>query len=349
MTVPISHRSYIMRSCIVSHRTFERHWPFVHKHCKTLWEKQGETDIVSVGEDDERPLGQVVHEPAAIERIICLWVPVTVQCLQSLTGLKEIALYTKADDEVEMYAQKAGIRIYYHVSKGFWGPSVAECGLALTLCALRRIPYHYNAMIQSKETWDYSYGTGADGLLRGPQLCDDLRFTNGTVEGKKVRIIGVGNVGSRYAAFMKALGADVAAWDPFAGDPCFHRAGARKVFYLEQLLEDADIFAPLIPAGAGQNEGIVTAEHINTLPRGCLIVMVTRAAMCDCGAIRKRVLADEIALAADVFDYEPLELDDRLVGRHNVVHTPHIAGRTLDANKRFAEMLAAQFAPVEWS
>jgi len=52
-----------------------------------------------------------------------------------------------------------------------------------------------------------------------------------------------------------------------------------------------------------------------------------------------------IALAADVHDIEPLPLDDSLLGRHNVVHTPHIAGRAMDANKQWAEMLAAQFQP----
>ena len=61
-------------------------------------------------------------------------------------------------------------------------------------------------------------------------------------------------------------------------------------------------------------------------------------------AIRERVLADEIALAADVFDVEPLPQNDPLLGRHNVVHTPHNAGRTQQANERWAEMLVAQMS-----
>src|ERR687890_1985972 len=79
--------------------------------------------------------------------------------------------------------------------------------------------------------------------------------------------------------------------------------------------------------------------------RGSLIVLVTRAAVCDMTPLRERVLADELALAADVWDVEPLPLDDPLLGRQTVVHTPHIAGRTRDANLAWAENLAAQFDP----
>lgn len=88
---------------------------------------------------------------------------------------------------------------------------------------------------------------------------------------------------------------------------------------------------------------LVTAAHIGALPRGTL---VTRAGICDMTAVRRRVLAGELSLAADVFDVEPLPLDDPLLGHPNVVHTPHNAGRTKQAGERWAEMLLEQFAPV---
>ena len=111
-------------------------------------------------------------------------------------------------------------------------------------------------------------------------------------------------------------------------------------------MRDAEIFAPMLPL-TDSTRGIITAEHIRALPAGCLVVLATRALICDMPALRQRVLADELALAADVFDVEPLPLDDPLLGRHNVVHTPHNAGRTRHANQQWARALADQFEPVD--
>jgi phosphoglycerate dehydrogenase-like enzyme len=219
--------------------------------------------------------------------------------------------------------------------------------LALTLCALRRIPQGYHGMMTSLGLWNYepAHGIG-EASKRGVQYCDDARFSSGTLEGKRVRIVGAGNIGSRFASFCHFMGADVASWDPYASEPSFHRAGSRRMRYLEQLLEDAEIFAPMLPL-TPTTQGIITAKHIETLPKGCLVVLVTRALICDFVALKERVLHDELSLAADVFDIEPLSLDDPLLGRHNVVHTPHMAGRTKEANFNFARALSEMFRPHE--
>jgi lactate dehydrogenase-like 2-hydroxyacid dehydrogenase len=120
--------------------------------------------------------------------------------------------------------------------------------------------------------------------------------------------------------------------------------GARRELRLDSLFHDADIFAPMVPL-TDETRGLVKREHLLALPRGCLIVLVTRAAVGDMPTLRERVLADQLALAADVWDVEPLPLDDPLLGSHNVVHTPHNAGRTRDAKLTWAENLAVQFDP----
>ena len=342
-----------MRSVVVIGDYFTTLWPFAEERIRELWEREGKVDVIHVPNGDETTLGEIIHKPEEVDRLMSFRVPVTLESIKTLSNLKEAVFDPKLESELSDYAEHSGIRVYRQPSVGFWGQSVAECALALTLCALRRIPQLHHEMSKSLEPWNYEYRAGPNGDVRGSQFCDDTRFTNGTVEGKRVRIVGAGNIGSRYASFMNMLGADVAIWDPYATDPCFHRAGARKIYHLEELVQDAEIFAPMRPlndtTGAvrrfSSTLGVVTAKHIKALPKGCLILLATRARICDTDAIRERVLADELALAADVFDVEPVDLNDPLLGRHNVVHTPHIGGRTKNANISYVDMLADQFLP----
>jgi phosphoglycerate dehydrogenase-like enzyme len=338
-----------MKSLIAVHPDFDATWPFAADHLAAIWCAQGPLIFERLKHGDARPLHESAAELSQVERLVALNVPVTVESLQRLPCLREVAIIRDYGSDVAADLQAAlssrGVRLYAQQSEGYWGQSVAEFALALTLCALRRIPQTHTAMMIDHDVWRYAPpdGKGVSGG-RGVQYGDDSRFANGTVEGKRVRVVGAGNIGSRYASFAHMLGADVASWDPFASEPGFHRAGARREWHLERLVQDAEIFAPMLPLN-DSTRGLVRRELIYGLPAGCLVVLATRALICDVAAIRERVLADEIALAADVFDVEPLPLDDPLLGRHNVVHTPHNAGRTRQANERWAEMLAAQFLP----
>jgi phosphoglycerate dehydrogenase-like enzyme len=338
-----------MRSVIVVHPSFEYVWPFVADHLHGLWSAEGSVEFMRLPDEEKRPIGAIIAEPGSITRLVTLGVPVTDPCIHSLAALEEAAFedsYSSmlAADQKQLISDR-GIRLYTQPTEGFWGQSVAEYGLALTLAGLRRIPQLHRAMLASHTPWDYEPPNGKGRPnSRGHQFGDDPRFTNGTVAAKRVRIVGAGNIASRYASFVSMLGADVAAWDPFASEASFHRAGARKEWHIERLVRDAEIFAPMLPL-TNATRGLVTAELIDALPRGCLVILVTRADICDMKALRSRVLANELALAADVFDIEPLPLDDALLGRDNVVHTPHNAGRTIQANQRWAEKLVEQFLP----
>jgi phosphoglycerate dehydrogenase-like enzyme len=339
-----------MRSVIIVHPRFERVWPWTADHFHKLFGAQGPAEFIRLGPDEISTLGQLVPDPGSVTRLISLLVDVTSDCLRAFSSLEEAAIITEpygrsVSEEQMSILLEAGVKVYGHPSEGYWGQSVSEFGLALTLCGLRRIPQTHHEIITSLQPWDYEPISGiSNPPKRGHQFGDNPDFTNGTIDGKRIRIVGAGNIASRYASFVKMLGADVAAWDPFATEPSFHRTGARKEWHLNRLVQDADIFVPMLPL-TPQTRGLVSADLIHALPKGCLVVLVTRADICDMNAIRERVLNDEISLAADVFDIEPLPLGDALLGRHNVVHTPHNAGRTVQANQRWAEKLFEQFLP----
>lgn len=343
-----------MVSLIVVHSQFDRIWPFAADHLGKLWSNQTQTEFIRLTSGDSRSLAEVVTQPERVHRLACLGASFTIDDLKHFTSLQEATFYSNGysplsdwDATTNDYLKTAGIRLIEHTSEGFWGESVAEFGLALTLSALRRIPQNYHAIMTDLSPWkQYHQSMNQGPGTRGQQFSDDTRFTHGTVAGKRVRVVGSGNIGSRYASFCNMMGADVATWDPYAHDPTFHRSGSRREWHLESLMRDAEIFAPMLPL-KDDTIGLITAQHIDSLPQGCLVVLVTRARICDVDAIRRRVLNDEISLAADVFDIEPLPLGDPLLGRHNVIHTPHLAGRTQHANQQWAEALAAQFSPID--
>ena len=56
--------------------------------------------------------------------------------------------------------------------------------------------------------------------------------------------------------------------------------------------DDAVSTLPMVPLRES-TQNLIKAEHVNALPNGCLVVLVTRALICDMRALRARVLADE--------------------------------------------------------
>jgi phosphoglycerate dehydrogenase-like enzyme len=338
-----------MTRAIVVGPLFEDVWPLAADHLRDLWAERGDLEFIRLDETPDR-LTEVVDASGEITALAALGVPVTGECVERLDALESAFVMTDVMYEVDADAherlQERGVTVHDHTEEGFWAQSVAEFGVGLTIDALRQIPQKHTSMVESHDPWDLDQLDNEVPGARGHQFADDPNFTNGTVAGTRVRVAGVGNIGSTYADLVDYLGADVAAYDPYADEPCFHRSGARQVRSLDTLVEDAEVFAPTVPL-TDATEGLITAEHVQALPEGCVVLLITRAGVIDMEAVRERVLNDEIALAADVWDEEPLPLDDPLLARHNVVHTPHIAGRTRDANEAWAQKLDAHFREAE--
>lgn len=311
---------------IVVFPRFDRTWPVSADRLRDLLGPVCDVELIRT---------ETVGPPAGdenVERLFWLGDGLGPDELAGYPSLRMLFCDAQLDPAVEELLAARDVVRLRHPSEGFWGQSVAEFALGLTIAGLRRIPQRSRLITDDpRAAWRYE----------AEQLSDDLRFSNGTVAGKRVRIVGAGNIASRYASFVSMLGADVAAWDPYAAEPAFHRSGTRREWQLSALPLDAEIFVPMVPL-TDSTRGLVTAEHIRSIPDGALVVLVTRAAICDTTELRRRVVAGELSLAADVFDVEPLQPDDPLLGLDHVVATPHIAGRTLDAGYRWAEALAEQ-------
>ena len=212
-----------------------------------------------------------------------------------------------------------------------WAQSVAECAFGLALCALRSIPQWHCRIAAGEQLWVY----------QANQFCDNPNFVNGDLGEKKVGVMGLGQIGSRIAKWCIALGAEVCGFDPYLPDSAFEEWGVEKVD-LDALVDRVDIVFVAIPPTPSAR-GILNRERIQRLQQGALVNIITRVHSVDMEALRERILADELFGAFDVYDIEPLPIDDPLRNRENVVHTPHIAGRTKDTNLRVARLIAGEF------
>jgi phosphoglycerate dehydrogenase-like enzyme len=213
-----------------------------------------------------------------------------------------------------------------------WSRSVAECGINLTLNCLRQSAFHHTHLATG----------GAEGWkFYGDQLSDKIDVVSGELAGKRVGILGMGKIGGHAGVLAKAFGAEVRGFDPYKNDDYFGRLGIPRT-----TLEDMAQWAQIIIVCATPTESarkILSAELVQSMAKGSIIVIVSRASVTDFAEIRKRVLADELVLGVDVYDMEPLPVDDPLRNRWNVVHFPHIAGRTFDSGRRFVDLCVEGF------
>jgi phosphoglycerate dehydrogenase-like enzyme len=109
---------------------------------------------------------------------------------------------------------------------------------------------------------------------------------------------------------------------------------------LISLAARSEIFVVAIPP-TPTTLGVIDRSVIDALPNGSLFVLLSRMAVIDQDALWRRVQAEELRVAIDVFDPEPPPPDAWFRHHPNVLPTPHIAGSAMHAHKRcFSEACA---------
>jgi D-3-phosphoglycerate dehydrogenase len=319
----------------------ERAWPFVPQRLIERLSPSGAVRVVQLTRDE--PLSARV-DLREVDAIALFGGRLTDACVAGAPRLKAVGGNTDNTGRGLPLAALAARSIPVIDTTRAWGQSVAEVALALALAGLRRIPQWHAQLARGDRSFTYE----------ATQYCDASGFANGELGTKRVGVIGLGQIGGRVARWCAALAVDAATgpdlagqvfgYDPFLPDGVAERWGVRRVD-VDTLVAQSDVVFVTVPPTPSAKQ-LLNAERISRLKRGALIVVVTRAHAVDMAALRQRILADEVCAAFDVYDVEPLPPDDPLRGRANVVHTPHIAGRTRDANLRTADLLADDFARI---
>ena len=170
-------------------------------------------------------------------------------------------------------------------------------------------------------------------------------FTGIELAGRTLGIIGFGRIGREVARRARAFRMEIVAYDPYVSE-LVARDQSITLLELDELLAQSDVVT-LHCALSPSTRHILDAAALARLRPGSIVINAARGGLVD-----EQALADALAsghlLAAgiDVFSSEPPAPDNPLIGRANVVHTPHLGASTEEAQRDVALQMAEQMIEV---
>jgi len=209
------------------------------------------------------------------------------------------------------------------------GPTVstAEHAVTLMLAVAKRLVPSQTALRQGRAA---GYYAGHDGI---------------ELDGKVLGLVGFGRIARRVARIAQGLGMDVVVVDPYLDDAAIP-PDVRRVDSLDALLPIADVVSVHVPLTEA-SAGMFDAARFAAMRRGAVFINTARGGLVDQEALLAALDAGQLAGAGlDVTTPEPLRPDHPLLGRDDVVVTPHIASATSEGKARILRIAFAQAMAV---
>jgi len=231
------------------------------------------------------------------------------ELLSHATKLKAIARAGVGVDNVDLdEATKHGI-VVMNTPDGNT-IATAEFALGLMLALARHIPAGHSSLSANK--WDRKSFVGVE------------------LRGKTLGIVGFGRIGRAVAKRALAFDMTVIAYDPFIPEDVARDLGVALVD-LDTLYARAD-FITLHSVITDQTKEMVNKESIAKMKKGVRIINAARGALINDVDLAEAIKSGQVGgVAADVFAVEPPPADHPLLNLPNVLHTPHLAASTTDA------------------
>jgi D-3-phosphoglycerate dehydrogenase len=259
------------------------------------------------------------------DAILVTYAKLTADLIGQLTRCKAIGRFGLGVDNIDLPACKAkGIAVNY--VPDYCIREVSDHTMAMLLALIRKIPLS-NKLVQG-------------GRWEMPAVVP-IRRLEGTVLG----LVGFGNIPRLVAPKAQAFGIKVIAFDPYAKPDLFKATGVESVDF-DTLLARSDylsVHAPHTPA----TRGMMNAAAFAKAKKGVYVVNTARGPLIDEPALIAALDSGQVGGAAlDVVAVEPLAKDSALLGRDNVILTPHTAFYSIEALEELQSKCASDVARV---
>lgn len=164
---------------------------------------------------------------------------------------------------------------------------------------------------------------------------------NHEVRGKKLGIVGYGNIGSQLSVLAESLGMNVYYYDLVDK---LALGNAKKCDTFEQLLRKCDIISVHVD-GRPENRNLISYAQFDQMKNGVFLLNLSRGYVVDIAALTKNLKNNKVKGAAvDVFPSEPKNNRESFISElqniPNVIITPHIGGSTEEAQQNIADFVS---------
>jgi len=247
------------------------------------------------------------------------------ELLRQLTRCKAIGRFGLGVDNIDLpAAAELGITVTY--VPDYCMQEVADHAMALLLALVRKVVFS-NKLVQSGR-WEVAPVVPIHRL-----------------SGRVLGLVGFGNIPRALAPKAKAFGLRVVTHDPYVSAEVLAQAGVEGMGF-DELLGMSDfvsIHAPLMPA----TRGLFNADVFRKMKKGAQLINTARGPLVDEDALIAALDSGHLGGAAlDVVAIEPLAKDSKLLGRDNVILTPHTAFYSVEALDELQTKCAGDVARV---
>lgn len=166
------------------------------------------------------------------------------------------------------------------------------------------------------------------------------------IQGKTIGIIGYGNMGSAFAQRLRGFDANVISYDKYKKN---YSDGNATETTLERIFESADIVSIHVPL-TEETRYLCNNAFFNRFKKNIWFINTSRGAVMNTSDLVTQLRSGKVIGAAlDVLEYEDSSFENLpgqfqetfrfLSGSDKVIMTPHIAGWTVESNRKLAKVL----------
>lgn len=199
---------------------------------------------------------------------------------------------------------------------------VAELALGLTLALARDICSSHRDFATGQERYGLASNTNSQLLHRAT-----LGF------------IGFGDLGRAVLQVFAGFDCDVRVYDPWLSPEALRREGLKPAS-LDEVLSNSDI-VQVVASVTRESTHLIGADELARMKSGAMLVLLSRADVCDFDALQAACARGHIRAATDVFPEEPLALDSALRSTPNLLLSAHRAGALQSALFEIGERVLA--------